>query len=85
MASIVYALCALTSLTCAFLLLRAYVARPARLLLWSGLAFIGLTANNALLYVDLVVVPEADLSLARNATAAGAVMILLCGLIWDGK
>jgi len=85
MASVVYALCALTSALCAVLLLRTYVTKPARLLLWSSLSFIGLALNNALLFVDLVMVPTVDLSLFRNLTAAGAVMAMLLGLIWDGK
>ena len=37
MAPAVYVLCALTSLACAVLPLRAYSARGVRLLLWSGL------------------------------------------------
>jgi hypothetical protein len=85
MASVVYALCALTSLVCAILLLRAYRSSPAPLLLWSSIAFAALTANNVLLFVDLVVVPQTDFSLVRHATAAAGVMILLCGLIWEGK
>jgi hypothetical protein len=85
MASVVYGLCAATSLVCAVLLLRAYFSSPAPLLLWSSLAFVALTINNVLLFADFAIVPETDLSLARNATAAGAVMILLGGLIWEGK
>ena len=34
MATLVYALCALTSLACAVLLLRGYLSSRARLLLW---------------------------------------------------
>ena len=49
MASVVYALCALTSLACAVLLLRAYRRSWARLLFWSGLCFVGLALNNVLL------------------------------------
>lgn len=85
MASLVYALCALTSGLCAVLLLRAYMASRARLLLWSSLSFIGLTLNNLLLFVDLIVVPVVDLSLHRSLTGAAAVMVLLLGLIWDSK
>jgi len=85
MASVVYALCALTSGLCAVLLLRAYGKSRARLLLWSSLAFIGLTCNNLLLFIDLILVPEVDLSLYRSLTAALAVMVLLVGLIWDSK
>lgn len=85
MASVVYALCALTSGLCAVLLGRAYRNSRARLLLWSSLAFAGLTLNNLALFVDLVVVPTVDLSLCRSLLAALSVMVLLLGLIWDSK
>lgn len=81
----VYLLCALTSLVCTTLLWRAYGRSRTRLLFWSGLAFVGFAANNALLFVDLVVVPTAiDLSLLRAATAFVAVVVLLFGLVWEG-
>jgi len=85
MASVVYALCMLTSALCAVLLWRAYRASRARLLLWSSLAFIGLACNNLLLFVDLVVVPTVDLSLYRALMSAVSVMVLLLGLIWDSN
>ena len=85
MASVVYALCALTSGLCAVLLWRAYRASRARLLLWSSLSFIGLACNNLLLFVDLVVLPSVDLSLCRSLLAAVSVMVLLLGLIWDSN
>jgi hydrogenase/urease accessory protein HupE len=85
MASVVYALCALTSGLCAVLLWRAYRASRARLLLWSSLSFIGLACNNLLLFVDLVVVPSVDLALYRSLMAAVSVMVLLLGLIWDSN
>jgi hypothetical protein len=85
MASVVYALCALTSGLCAVLLLRAYLSSRARLLLWSSLSFIGLTLNNLLLFIDLIIVPTVDLALYRSLTAAAAIMVLLLGLIWDSK
>lgn len=85
MASVVYALCTLTSALCAVLLLRAYLSSRALLLLWSSLSFIGLAFNNLLLFIDLIIVPATDLALYRNLTAATAVMVLLLGLIWDSK
>lgn len=85
MASVVYALCALTSGLCAVLLLRAYLSSRARLLLWSTLSFVGLTCNNLLLFADLIVFPSIDLSFYRVLAAAVAVMVLLLGLIWDAK
>jgi hypothetical protein len=51
------------------------------LLLWSSLFFTLFAVNNALLFVDLVIVPEKDLSLARNVTALMAAMLLVYGLV----
>ncbi|HEU0298822.1 MAG TPA: DUF5985 family protein [Longimicrobium sp.] len=85
MATLVYALCALTSLACAVLLLRGYVASRARLLLWSGLCFVGLAANNVILLVDKQVVPTIDLSLWRSLPALAGVAILLYGLVWETR
>jgi len=84
MASLVYTLCALTCLACAALLLRGYRETRAPLLLWSGLCFVGLTANNVLLVVDRVLTgPDVDLSAMRLATAFCALLLLLFGLIWE--
>jgi hypothetical protein len=85
MANLVYALCALTSLTCAVLLLRGYVRSRTRLLLWSGLCFAGLALNNVILCVDLLVVPLIDLSILRGLTALVSVVVLLVGMIWDAN
>ena len=81
MAFIVYALCALTSLACAILLLRGFQRSRARLLLWSGLCFVGLFINNALLLVDTRV--PFDLSITRTLPAVLGVLMLLYGLIWE--
>jgi len=83
MAAVVYILCTLTSLTSMALLLRAYAASRVRLLLWSGLCFAGLGANNVLLLVDLFVIPDMDLSLIRQIPALTGLGLLLFGLIWD--
>jgi hypothetical protein len=85
MASVVYALCAITSILCAVLLGRAYRASRARLLLWSSLSFAGLALNNLLLFLDLVMLPTVDLALYRGFVAAASVMVLLLGLIWDAR
>lgn len=80
---VVYVLCALTSLTCAVLLLRGYARTRQRLLLWSGLCFCGLGLNNVLLVVDTRFVPETDLSLARTLPALIGVSLLLYGFVFD--
>lgn len=83
MAAAVYILCALTSIACMALLLRGYAKSRVRLLLWSGLGFAGFAVNNILLFADLVVYPNLNLTLARNLTGLGGVLLLLYGLIWD--
>jgi len=82
-APIVYLLCLATSLACAVLLLRAYRQSRARLLFWSGLCFVGLALNNALLYVDLVVFPQVDLFAVRSLPTLAGLLLLIYGLIWD--
>lgn len=82
-AELAYVLSAATSLACAVLLLRGFLQSRVRLLLWSGLCFLGLAANNALIYVDLVIIPEVDLSVWRISAALVGMMLLLYGLIWD--
>ncbi|MDF2441754.1 MAG: hypothetical protein JWN98_2738 [Abditibacteriota bacterium] len=85
MAGLVYVLCALTSLACAVLLLRAYKQSQVRLLFWSGLCFIGFTLNNALLFLDLKVFPDTDLFMLRSLPTLIGVLLLIYGLIWDGE
>jgi len=83
-AAAVYVLCALTSLACAILLLRAYQARGVRLLLWSGLAFVGFAFGNMMLVMDRVVIgPEVDLSIWRSLPVLAGLAVLLYGLVWD--
>lgn len=85
MAEAVFLLCALTSLACAALLLRAYSSRRSRLLLWSGLCFVGLALNNLILVIDKIVVPDIDLSTLRQIPALAGIMLLVWGLVWDAE
>jgi hypothetical protein len=85
MAEAVYILCALTSLLCAVLLLRAWRRSRLRLLLWSALCFAGLAVNNGVLLLDLVIFPDVDFAVMRGATALVSVAVLLYGLIWEGQ
>lgn len=82
-ASVVYLLCAVTSLGCALLLLRAYQRTSTRLLLWSGLCFVGLFINNALLVLDHRI--ATDLSVERTLPALLGVALLVYGLVWDSR
>jgi hypothetical protein len=83
-AAAVYVLCALTSLACAILLLRAYHARAVRLLLWSGLAFVGFALGNVMLVVDRVITgPDVDLALWRSLPVLAGLAVLIYGMVWD--
>ena len=85
MAQAVYLLCALTSIVCAVLLVRGYKRSRSRLLLWSSLCFVGLAANNSILVVDRLVVPDIDLSAWRLVPAVIGVGVLVYGLIAEGE
>ena len=85
MPTTIYALCMLTALICAWLLLRAWHRNGYRLLLWSGLCFAGLTLNNLLVVIDKAVLPDVDLSVWRTLVALVAMSVLLYGLIWESE
>jgi hypothetical protein len=78
-----YVLAVLSSGACALLLVRGYLRTRFRLLMWSGICFIGLTINNVALFADLVVFPEIDLRLARLIPALIGMTLLLYGFVWD--
>ena len=79
----VYLLCFATSSACAILLARSYARTRTRLLLWSALCFVLLAGNNLLVVVDLAVLPEVNLALARLGFSVAALAVLLFGFIWD--
>jgi hypothetical protein len=82
---ILYLLAVLTSLACTVLLFRAYAGSGLRLLLWSALCFVGLTVNNVLLFLDLVVYPDIDFRPYRLAAALAGLLFLLYGFIWESE
>ena len=79
----VYILCFVTSSACAWLLARNYQRTGTRLLMWSALCFGLLAANNAVVFLDAVVILQVDLSLVRLGLSFAAVAVLLFGFIWD--
>ena len=83
MAEAVYVLCALAGVFCAGLLIRSYTRTRHRLSLWAALCFSGLAVNNVLLFVDLVVAPEIDLSVIRGGVALIALVLLVYGLVTE--
>ena len=83
---LLFLLAALTSFGCMVLLFRGYARTGVRLLLWSGLCFIFLTANNVLLFVDVVVLPtEIDLRVQRLVMALVGIVCLLYAFIWEAE
>ena len=83
MTETIYILCTITSTLCAILLIRSYLHRRLRLLLWSGLCFVGLALNNMLLLVGFIIGPADDLQVARALAALTGLACLLWGLIWE--
>lgn len=81
---LVFLLCLLTSIACAWLLARAYGRSRTKLLLWSSIAFVLLAMNNALLVIDVLLTSrEFSLIWARQLTSLGAVAVLIYGFIWE--
>ena len=85
MAALINLLSAATCLLCAAMLFRSYAKQRVRLLLWSGLCFTGLMIENLMYYVDIVLIPDVDLSLWRKIPGLIALVVLLAGLVWDSK
>ena len=84
MAQLIYVLCIVTSLACAWLLLGSYRRTRHRLLFWSGMCFVVITVNNVLLMFDRVIFPtDVDLLPYRLGSALVALMLLLYGLIYE--
>jgi hypothetical protein len=83
----VYVLCAATSAVCAVMLLRGYLRSRARFLLWSSLCFAGLVANNLLLMIDRVLIPDVTFFPAelRSGAALLGLSLLVFGLVWDAE
>lgn len=81
--ALVYLMCALTSILCAVLLYLKYRRNRTRLLLWSGICFFCLALNNILLFVDLVLAPQIDMSVIRTLPAVVGFGALVWGFIWD--
>lgn len=85
MNSFLYIFTTLTTLLCAFLLLRAYFNVRKPLLLWSGLCFAVLTVSYFLVWADLVLVPESEWYTYRLMSTAIAMSLLMVGLVWESR
>ncbi len=83
--TVIYLMCVVTSLLCAYLLLRAYRRGRTKLLIWSALCFALLAVNNLVVAADVLLLPTIDLTMLRLATSVAAVAVLLCGFIWESR
>lgn len=84
MAILVYSLCALTSTSCAFALVQQYRRTRVALLFWSCLGFFGLAMNSIFVFIDYVLLPQADLAIVRVVPALLGVGALVWGFIEEG-
>ena len=81
---ILLALAALTSVSCMALLFRGYARTASRLLFWSALSFVFFALNNALLFVDIIVLPtQVDLRVWRLLAALAGIACLLYAFVWE--
>jgi hypothetical protein len=85
MPAAVYLLCFLTSVICTLLLFKGYRKSRTRLLLWTSLCFVGMALNNAILFVDRVVLTKGDHFWERILPLFVGLMFLLYGLIWEAE
>lgn len=85
LAAIVYVLSTLTSGLCGWLLLAGYRRSRTRLLFWCGLCFVGLAVDNALLFVDVVVIPDVSLAAWRGLPGVAGLAALIGGLVWEAR
>ena len=80
---IIYLLCVATSALCAYLLARAYRRGRTKLLIWSSICFAMMALNNLVVAIDVLLLPEVDLTIPGAVTALLAVAVLLYGFIWE--
>jgi len=85
MTTLVYVLCALTSIVCAVLLWRGWRRSGVKLLFWSAWCFAGLSLNNLLLVIDTRFLTTVDLALVRMLPALVGAAVLVYGLVWDAE
>lgn len=82
MPAVVYIACCLLSLLCALQLMSGFRRNKVKLLFWTSLGFFGFALNNALLFIDLILLTEVmDLSVIRTIPALAGMIMMLYGLI----
>lgn len=81
--TLVFALCFVTSVLCAALLIRSYLRTRRRFLLWCALCFMLFAVNNTFALLDILWLPDGTLIAYRQAAALGAVLVLVYGFMWE--
>lgn len=84
-AGAVYILATIICLGCALLLLRGFARSKMRLLLWSSIFFFALTADNVIVFLDLILFPHVSFAYLRNAFTLCGLLVLIYGLIHEGE
>lgn len=82
-AEIVYVLCALASLACAWVLFRNYKKTGVGFLAWSAGCFACLALGNVILFIDMVVIDDIDFSTIRVIPAVLGFGVLIYGFIQE--
>jgi len=81
--ALIYGLCLAASAGCAGLLARAYLRSRTHLLLWTAISFCFFALNNLILVADMLVLPDTDLWVWRQAAAGAGLGVLLFGFVWE--
>jgi hypothetical protein len=79
----VYLLCFLGSSLCAYLLVSGFRRSNEKLLLWSAICFCLLAFNNLLVFLDIIVLPDLNLTILRSLSSLAAVSVLIYGFVWE--
>lgn len=82
MGTIIYCLCAVTSIGCALLLWGSYRRSKNQLLFWSSICFFCLALSNTLLVVDFILTPpQVSFLVYRSSLTLAGMAALVYGLI----
>ncbi|MBY0546466.1 MAG: hypothetical protein K2W95_04200 [Candidatus Obscuribacterales bacterium] len=85
MGTVIYALCAIASIVCFGLLFRSAVASKQRLIFWTAFCFFLLSIQNIILFIDLTVISQTDLSIWRTSAGFVGCSGLLFALLWESR
>jgi hypothetical protein len=85
MAVVIYSLCLITALCCAAILVRAFTRTRRPLLMWASLCFLCLALNEAVVMVDLYLLPDLSFRILRSSLGLTAALLMLVGLIFPAR